>query len=78
MESNFSIGIPRLFAKKVSVNKIFTIETEPLSLSTENGIFDVPIPMSALGLKPIQFHLISKTSRTGMVRTFWIFNDSSI
>jgi hypothetical protein len=50
---------------KIQVNNKFHIKTNKMII---NENFEVPIPMSHLGIKPIQCRLLSKTRRPGMVK----------
>lgn len=62
--------MPALIAKKLRVNKIFQITTEPMQLYSESSksMVDIPIPTSHMGVSSIQCRLMSAEKRKGMVK----------
>lgn len=55
---------------QLEVNHLMLIPTEELVVQSASGsLVDVPIPMSHIGVKPIQVKLLSSVKRVGMVGT---------
>jgi hypothetical protein len=65
-----------VMSQRPKVNNVFQITTNPLKIpqiDSEN-YFDVPIPMSHIGLKNIQCRILSKIHRNGMVKLLNFLN----
>ena len=68
-DTDFMTQFPGVMCPKVSVNVVFHIPCEPLTLpksNFENEMIDIPIPTSHLGPGPVQVRLISAKRRVGM------------
>lgn len=62
--------MPAIVGSSVKVNKILVIPAETLTLksSKSDEEINIPIPISHLGVGPVQARLISSHRRVGMVK----------